>query len=83
MACKFVEIQSKLHKKTNEVLEENPPFLVSHDHAMVKMVPLKALCVEKFQDYASLGRFAVRDMNRTIAIGIVKSVERKKEIKES
>jgi len=38
------------------------------------MIPSKPMCVEAFADYAPLGRFAVRDMRQTVAVGIVKSV---------
>ena len=32
------------------------------------------MCVEAFTDYPPLGRFAVRDMRQTVAVGVVKSV---------
>jgi len=35
------------------------------------------MCVEKFSEYAPLGRFAVRDMRQTVAVGVVKEVEKK------
>lgn len=41
------------------------------------MIPLKPLCVEKFADYPPLGRFAVRDLHQTVAVGVIKSVEKK------
>ena len=44
------------------------------------MIPSKPMCVEPFQAYAPLGRFAVRDMRQTVAVGVIKSVE-KEEIK--
>ena len=37
------------------------------------------MCVEAFSDYAPLGRFAVRDMKRTVAVGVIKEVEKKEE----
>jgi elongation factor 1-alpha len=40
------------------------------------MVPTKPLCVETFSDYPPLGRFAVRDMRQTVAVGVIKSVEK-------
>jgi elongation factor 1-alpha len=36
------------------------------------------MCVEKFQEFPPLGRFAVRDMKQTVAVGVIKEVERKK-----
>jgi elongation factor 1-alpha len=43
------------------------------------MLPTKPMCVEPFSDYAPLGRFAVRDMRQTVAVGIIKAVEKKVE----
>jgi len=34
------------------------------------------MCVESFVDYPPLGRFAVRDMRQTVAVGVIKSVEK-------
>ena len=44
---------------------------------MVKMIPSKPMCVEKFTEYPPLGRFAVRDMRQTVAVGVIKDVEKK------
>ena len=30
------------------------------------------MCVEAFTDYPPLGRFAVRDMRQTVAVGVIK-----------
>lgn len=40
------------------------------------MVPSKPMCVEAYTDYPPLGRFAVRDMRQTVAVGVIKSVEK-------
>jgi hypothetical protein len=34
------------------------------------------MCVESYNEYPPLGRFAVRDMRQTVAVGIIKSVEK-------
>lgn len=34
------------------------------------------MCVEPLSDYPPLGRFAVRDMRQTVAVGVIKSVEK-------
>ena len=31
------------------------------------------MCVEAFTDYPPLGRFAVRDMRQTVAVGVIKA----------
>jgi elongation factor 1-alpha len=35
------------------------------------------MCVESFVEYPPLGRFAVRDMKQTVAVGVIKQVKRK------
>ena len=34
------------------------------------------MVVESFADYPPLGRFAVRDMKQTVAVGVIKGVEK-------
>lgn len=36
------------------------------------LTPTKPLCVESFQEFPPLGRFAVRDMRQTVAVGVIK-----------
>ena len=43
----------------------------------MKMIPTKPMCVEPFTQYPPLGRFAVRDMRQTVAVGVIKAVEKK------
>ena len=77
IACKFAMIQRKMDKRTGKVLEEEPKFIKNNDAAIVKMEPTKPLCVEAFTEYPPLGRFAVRDMKQTVAVGVIKAVEKK------
>lgn len=70
-SCTLTELVKKLDPKTGATLEENPKFLKAGDAAIVKVKPLKPLCVEKFKDFPALGRFAIRDMGTTVAAGIV------------
>mmetsp|Transcript_12393 Transcript_12393/g.12437 ORF Transcript_12393/g.12437 Transcript_12393/m.12437 type:complete len:450 (+) Transcript_12393:68-1417(+) len=76
IACKFAELTSKMDRRSGKVLEENPKFVKSGDAVMVRMEPTKPLCVESFADYPPLGRFAVRDMRQTVAVGVIKSVNK-------
>ena len=34
------------------------------------------MCVETFTEYPPLGRFAVRDMRQTVAVGVIKQVSK-------
>merc|ERR1711910_257789 len=76
IACKFVEIKEKCHRRSGKKLEDNPKFVKSGDAAMVDLVPSKPMCVEAFSQYAPLGRFAVRDMRQTVAVGVIKAVDK-------
>jgi elongation factor 1-alpha len=77
IACKFAELLSKIDRRTGKETEANPKFIKKGDSALVKLVPSKPMCVEAFSDYAPLGRFAVRDMRQTVAVGVIKSVTKK------
>jgi len=77
IACKFGELLTKIDRRTGKSLEDNPKFVKSGDSCMVRMVPSKPMCVESFQEYPPLGRFAVRDMKQTVAVGVIKAVEKK------
>ncbi|KAJ2374117.1 translation elongation factor EF-1 alpha [Coemansia sp. RSA 2607] len=79
IACKFQELIEKIDRRTGKVTETNPKFVKSGDAAIVKMIPSKPMCVESFTTFPPLGRFAVRDMRQTVAVGVIKSVEKKEE----
>merc|ERR1712087_994182 len=80
IACKFTEIENKMDKRTGKVTEEFPKHIKSGDAAIVKMTPSKPMVVESFSEFPPLGRFAVRDMKQTVAVGVIK--ETVKKIKE-
>jgi peptide chain release factor subunit 3 len=61
------EIDTKLRKPK----EGKPKFLKSGSLGNVRLRFAQPVCVEKFADYAQLGRFTLRDEGRTIAIGKV------------
>jgi len=77
IACKFQEIKEKIDRRSGKKLEENPNSIKSGDAAIINMVPSKPMVVEMFSQYAPLGRFAVRDMKQTVAVGVIKQVEKK------
>ena len=76
MACKFAKITEKMDRRTGKKLEDEPKFVKNGDAAMVDLVPTKPMCVETFSEYPPLGRFAVRDMRQTVAVGVIKSVDK-------
>src|SRR5690606_24858797 len=72
IACRFEELIDKLDRRTGKSQQKNPEFVKSGDSAIVKMKPTKPMCVETFSEYPPLGRFAVRDMKQTVAVGVIK-----------
>lgn len=77
IACKFLELKEKIDRRSGKKLEDAPKAVKSGDAAIVVMKPQKPMCVEAFQQYPPLGRFAVRDMRNTVAVGVIKSVDKK------
>jgi len=77
IACKFSEILTKVDRRSGKELEKEPKNIKSGDAAIVKLIPQKPMCVESFADYPPLGRFAVRDMRQTVAVGVIKEVTKK------
>lgn len=76
IACKFNELLEKIDRRSGKKLEDNPKMVKSGDAAIIQLVPSKPMCVESFSDYPPLGRFAVRDMKQTVAVGVIKGVEK-------
>jgi len=76
IACKFNKLLHTIDKRTGQAKEKDPKAIKTGDAAIVEMVPSKPMCVEPFADYPPLGRFAVRDMRKTVAVGVIKSAQR-------
>jgi elongation factor 1-alpha len=77
IACKFQEIKATVDRRSGKAIAEFPKSVKSQDVCLVDMVPSKPLVVEAFQAYPPLGRFAVRDMKQTVAVGVIKETTRK------
>ena len=75
VSSRMIEIVARLDPRTGKVVEEKPAFLKAGHVAIVKFKPIKPMVIEKFSEFPALGRFAMRDMNRTIGIGIVTDVK--------
>jgi len=72
IACRFDKLLTLMNKRTGAVIEENPKSAKSGQAVIVDMIPSKPMCVESFKEYPPLGRFAVRDMRKTVAVGVIK-----------
>jgi len=77
IACKFAKLLYLVDKRNGKATQKEPKSVKNGQAAIVEMVPSKPLCVEAFSEYPPLGRFAVRDMRKTVAVGVIKRVMRK------
>jgi len=77
IACSFNRLLSKTNRTTGKEIEENPSCLRVGDTAMVVLVPIRAMSVEIFDQYPTLGRFTIRDMRTTVGFGIIKQITKK------
>merc|ERR1712230_214502 len=64
IACRWKDIKQKIDRRSGKA-------------AMVDMCPQKPMSCESFSNYPPLGRFAVRDMRQTVAVGVIKGIEKK------
>ncbi len=62
---------SLLDSKTFEVSKNKPRCLLKGQSAMVEVTLSRTMCIETYKDYRALGRIALRDGGRTIAVGTV------------
>jgi elongation factor 1-alpha len=78
IASKFEKILdiSDARGKKIETEEGAKMEVTTGQSANIKIVPTKEFVCEPFKEFASLGRFAVRDMKMTVAVGVVTSVEK-------
>ncbi len=71
VAARITEIIGKLDPRTGQITEKNPQLIKVGESALVKFKPIKPMVIEKFSDFPQLGRFAMRDMGKTVGIGVV------------
>lgn len=74
VACRFDEILQKIDQRSGQVIQEKPDFVKKGESMVAKLVPLKPMVIESYKEFPQLGRFAVRDMGLTVAVGIVTKV---------
>ncbi len=71
VAARITEMVGRLDPRTGQIVEKNPQLIKVGDSALVKFKPIKPMVAEKFSDFPQLGRFAMRDMGKTVGIGVI------------
>lgn len=79
-ACRFEEIVATVNRKTGEVIQDHPEFVQAGDVCLVRMRPIRPLCVEPYAECQAMGRFAARDLKTVVGVGVVLKVEKKKAV---
>lgn len=77
VACEFEELVAKIDRKTGKEAEKSPATGKSGEVVTAILRPRAPMVAEAFSAYPPLGRFAVRDHGRTIAVGVVKEVTKR------
>ena len=72
--CQVTSILEKIDRGSGKVIESNPKFVKEGDTCRLEFTPLKPLCVEVFEEFPPLGRFAIRDSRQTVGVGVVTRV---------
>ncbi|KAF7716007.1 Eukaryotic peptide chain release factor GTP-binding subunit [Penicillium ucsense] len=70
----FAALLHKLEPGTGRKSKRPPPFANKGQTIIARLEVTStagAVCVERFEDYAQLGRFTLRDQGQTIAIGMI------------
>jgi len=78
IACKFTKFLEKADKRTGKAVknegENEFKTVETGESCLVLMTPSKDMVCETFKDYPALGRFAIRDMKMTVAVGVVTEI---------
>ena len=74
VACRFEKLISIVDKAKGEEVVKKPPHIATGDAAIVELVPERPAVYEPFNECPPLGRFVIRDNNRTVALGIILTV---------
>ena len=64
-------------EEIGKAIEEEPKEVKNGEWVIAFMELQKPIVCETYSTYPSLGRFAVRDMKRTVAVGVIRDINRK------
>ncbi|KAL3626640.1 hypothetical protein CASFOL_030189 [Castilleja foliolosa] len=69
--CEIVELIEQIDPKTRKRMKKKPLFVKNNALVGCRVQVNNLICIEKFSDFAQLGRFTLRTEGRTIAVGKV------------
>ncbi|KAL2611553.1 hypothetical protein R1flu_023245 [Riccia fluitans] len=65
------ELGALLDSKTGTIVRTKPRCLTANQSAIIEIVPERSMCLEEYSQFKALGRIALRDGCKTLAVGIV------------
>ncbi|CAA0829436.1 Translation elongation factor EF1A/initiation factor IF2gamma family protein [Striga hermonthica] len=69
--CEIVELMVQIDPKTKKPMKKRPLFVKKGALVVCRVQVNNTICVEKFSDFAQLGRFTLRTEGKTVAVGKV------------
>ncbi|GFQ02232.1 eukaryotic peptide chain release factor GTP-binding subunit erf3a [Phtheirospermum japonicum] len=69
--CEIVELIEQIDPKTRRPMKKKPLFVKKNALVGCRVQVNNLICIEKFSDFAQLGRFTLRTEGKTIAVGKV------------
>eukprot|EP01018_Ginkgo_biloba_P031390 Gb_17011 [translate_table: standard] len=69
--CEIIELLQQIDPKTKKPMKKKTLYVKPGAVVMCRIQVNDTICVEKFSDFAQLGRFTLRDEGKTVAIGKV------------
>ncbi|KAK4375522.1 hypothetical protein RND71_006199 [Anisodus tanguticus] len=67
--CEIVELMQQIDLKTKKPMKKKPLFVKNGAIVLCRVQVNNMICVEKFSDFAQLGRFTLRTEGKTVAVG--------------
>nr|GMC75681.1 eukaryotic peptide chain release factor GTP-binding subunit ERF3A-like isoform X1 [Ipomoea batatas] len=72
--CEIVELMQQIDPKTKKPMKKKPLFVKNGAFVVCRIQVNNLICIEKFSDFAQLGRFTLRTEGKTVAVGKVTSL---------
>nr|GMC69905.1 eukaryotic peptide chain release factor GTP-binding subunit ERF3A-like [Ipomoea batatas] len=69
--CEIVELMQQIDPKTRKPMKKKPLFVKNGAFVVCRIQVNSLICIEKFSDFAQLGRFTLRTEGKTVAVGYI------------
>ncbi|BBN07085.1 elongation factor 1 alpha-like protein [Marchantia polymorpha subsp. ruderalis] len=70
-SAKVAELVALLDSKSGAVVRKKPRCLTANQSALIEIIPERSMCLEVYSQFKALGRIALRDGGKTLAVGII------------